>query len=78
MSKPKSKFLPAGAIALSFFLGGLAAGCGGNPNEDELLRTTTPGTKAEPESVASRRERTKAVPQPKDAGSKAKPKAGRS
>jgi hypothetical protein len=37
-------------------------GCGGNSNEAEFLRTAPPTKPAEPESVASRRERTKSVP----------------
>jgi hypothetical protein len=48
-------------------------GCGGNSNDTEFLRTTTPTKPAEPESVASRRERTKTVPA---APAKGKKKAG--
>jgi ABC-type Fe3+-hydroxamate transport system substrate-binding protein len=38
------------------------SGCSGNSNEAEYLQNTSPGAPAEPESVASRRERTKSVP----------------
>jgi hypothetical protein len=67
MLRPTSKLVLGCAVALS-----LAAGCGGNPNEAEYLRTTSPGTPAPPESVASRRERTKNVPKTPVVGSKAK------
>ena len=76
MFRPRSKFVLAGLMAVSSALGGLSAGCGGNPNEAEYNRTASPGTPAEPESVASRRERTKAVPQAPASSSKSKGKRG--
>jgi hypothetical protein len=62
-------------VATCLCVSGLIAGCGGNSNEAEYLRNTSPGTPAEPESVASRRERTKAVPQTPEKGSAPKRKA---
>jgi hypothetical protein len=62
MLRPKSKLILACLVAVSSAFGGLVAGCNSNSNEAEFLRTTSPGTPAEPESVASRRERTKNVP----------------
>ncbi len=53
-----TKLVLAGVIAAGFGLAGLASGCGGNSNEAEYLRTTSPGTPAEPESVAARKART--------------------
>jgi hypothetical protein len=50
------RWLPVCVVLLTIGLNG----CGGsNSNEVEYLRNTSPGTPAEPESVASRRERTK-------------------
>jgi hypothetical protein len=63
------------AIAICLCLGGLIGGCGGNTNETEYLRNTPPGGTAEPESVASRRERTKAAPKTPEKGTAAKRKA---
>jgi hypothetical protein len=51
------------------------SGCGGNSNEAEYLRTTSPGARAEEESVASRRERTKAVPKTPEKTATAKRRA---
>jgi hypothetical protein len=51
-------------LLLSVLVGGfccllaIQSGCGGNPNEAEYNRTTSPGTPAEPESVAARKART--------------------
>jgi hypothetical protein len=62
MLRPKPNFILACLIALSSAVAGLAVGCNSNPNETEFLRNASPGTPAQPESVASRRERTKNVP----------------
>jgi hypothetical protein len=64
MTRLTSKLLLACLIALGCGLGGAVSGCGGNSNEAEYLRTTSPGTPAEPESVASRRARTAAPVDP--------------
>jgi hypothetical protein len=73
MMKPESHPNHAFAMMIGLCLAVAAPGCGGNPNEAEYLRTAPPGKQAEPESVASRRERTKVVP---SAPAKGKQKAG--
>jgi hypothetical protein len=62
MSKRKCRLVQAWSIALLSSVVAFAAGCNSNPNEDEFNRTASPGKLPEPESVASRRERTKFVP----------------
>jgi hypothetical protein len=62
MSKRKCRLGQACSIALLAAVVAFPAGCNSNPNEDEFNRTASPGKLPEPESVASRRERTKNVP----------------
>jgi hypothetical protein len=62
MSEHSSRRLFVGRILTGFCAGLALSGCGGNSNEAEYLRNTSPGTPAQPESVASRRERTKNNP----------------
>jgi hypothetical protein len=62
MLRPTSKIVQACSIALLSAMVAFPAGCNSNPNEDEFNRTASPGKLPEPESVASRRERTKNVP----------------
>jgi hypothetical protein len=73
MSEFLSRRLVVGKAITGFCVALALPGCGGNPNEAEYLRTAPPGKPAEPESVASRRERTKNVPA---APAKGKKKAG--
>lgn len=73
MSRSKVRaFLMLSLLGASCLLGG----CGGNSNEAEYLRTTSPGTPAEPESVASRRDRTKVAPTKAGKGAKSKSGTG--
>jgi hypothetical protein len=58
MPRNPTKLLLTSLVACVFCLGSLASGCGGNPNEAEYNRNTSPGTPAEPESVAARKART--------------------
>ena len=67
------RFAPS--VVLICLLGLCVSGCGGNSNEAEYLRTTSPGTPAEPESVSSRRERTKAVSKVPEKGTAGKKKS---
>jgi hypothetical protein len=73
----KSKFRLLFAVVMALGMGGISLifGCNSNSNEDEYQRTTRPLTPAEPESVASRRERTKNVPQTPVKGALGKQKA---
>jgi hypothetical protein len=77
MNKSKYRLLFAAIMTLCMCWISLMSGCNSNSNEAEYLRTTTPGERAEPESVASRRERTKVVPQIPAKGARGKQKAGR-
>jgi hypothetical protein len=77
MNKSNSRLLFAVVMAIGMSWISLFSGCSSNSNEDEYLRTTTPGERAEPESVASRRERTKVVPQIPAKGVRAKQQAGK-
>jgi hypothetical protein len=68
-----SRWLLVSKVVIGLCVALALPGCGGNSNDAEFLRTTTPTKPAEPESVASRRERTKTVPA---APAKGKKKAG--
>jgi hypothetical protein len=76
MSMMNSRSISIGLMVLALCVTTGTSGCSSNSNEAEYLRTTSPGTPAEPESVASRRERTKAVPKAPEKGAKNKAKSG--
>jgi hypothetical protein len=80
MPRNSTKLLLTFLVACALSLGSLASGCGGNPNEDEYNRTTSPGTPAEPESVAARKARTSnQIPAPvkiKTRGAEKSPRSG--
>jgi hypothetical protein len=61
MRKLISRFTMPGMVGLvlSFLL--VTPGCGGNSNEAEYLRSTSPGTPAEPQKVSERRSQTRSV-----------------
>jgi hypothetical protein len=73
MSELLSRRLLIGKVLTGFGVALALPGCSGNSNDADFLRTTTPTKPAEPEAVASRRERTKTVPA---APAKGKKKAG--
>ncbi len=59
-----AKLLLTLLIACGCCLGGFMSGCGGNPNEADYLQSSKLNSRAEPESVASRKARTAGVRDP--------------
>jgi hypothetical protein len=64
MNMPKTRGVRLGVMVLAINLTFSLSGCGGNPNEAEFFKSAPPGVPSEfpNESVAQRKERTRAVP----------------